>query len=71
MVGQYLLENNLLEAAISCDGEPAPDRVFPAILPEFRPPDMPNGDRRAEPAEASFGEVLAVGEVDRACVADC
>lgn len=51
----------------SCDGEPAPDRVFPAILPaEFNPPaDNPNGDLNALPLDGSVGEVVAVEEPER------
>ena len=62
----YLLENNLLAPPSSCEGEPAPDRVFPAILPAaFNPPGNPNGDRSALPLEGSIGEVLAVEEPER------
>lgn len=51
----------------SCDGEPAPDRVFPAILPaEFNPPAAsPKGDLGAPPLVGSVGEVLAVDEPER------
>lgn len=58
---------------MSCDGEPAPDRVLPAILPAgFRLPERPKGDRRAEPlADESTGEELADGEVERVWLADC
>lgn len=50
----------------SCDGEPAPDRVFPAILPaEFSPPANPKGDLNALPVEPSVGDVLAVDEPER------
>jgi len=52
--GMYLFENNLLAPPSSCDGEPAPDRVFPAILLA----DNPNGDFKG--FDASMGEVLAV-----------
>ena len=64
----YLLENNLLAPlpSCSCDGEPAPDRVFPAILPvEFRPPGSPNGDLNGFPLEASMGDVFAVEDPER------
>ena len=64
-LGKYLLENNLPEAPMSCEGEPAPDRVVPCILEEApRPLDKPKGDLIAF-AVGSPGEVLAVGEVDR------
>ena len=46
----------------SCDGEPAPDRVFPAILPADA---NPKGDLTALPLEGSVGEVLAVDEPER------
>lgn len=65
-----LLEKSLLEPPISCDGEPAPDRVLPAILAAFRPPDIPKGDLRLALAGGSTGEVLAAGDVERACEAD-
>ena len=61
----YLLENSLLEAAISCDGEPAPERVVPDILAEGKPGGSPNGERTAPPEVGSTGDVLDVGEVDR------
>lgn len=57
----YLLVNSLLALPISCEGDPAPDRVFPAIFPaEFSPPGKPKGDRKALPLEGSVGDVLAV-----------
>lgn len=56
----YLLENNLL-APISCDGEPAPDRVVPAIFPAVKPPGIPKGDRKAP---GSVGDVFAVEDPD-------
>ena len=66
-----LLEKSLLEPAISCDGEPAPDRVALAILPELRPGESPNGERNVEAGDGSFGEPLAVvGDVERAWLAD-
>jgi len=51
----------------SCDGDPAPDRVFPAILPAaFNPPANPKGDLNPLPlAGGSVGEVLAVDEPER------
>lgn len=63
----YLLENNLLAPVpSSCDGEPAPDRVFPAILPaEFMPPESPKGDLNGFPLVASVGDVLAVEDPER------
>ncbi len=64
----YLLENNLPAVPRSCDGEPAPDRVFPAILPaEFRAPGCPKGDLKALPLEGSVpvGEEFAVEEPER------
>jgi hypothetical protein len=74
----YLLENNLLELPLpicSCDGEPAPDRVFPAILPtEFIPAaDSPKGDLRGFPLPlvASVGEVFAVEEPERGRPTGC
>lgn len=60
----YLLENSLLEPGVSCDGEPAPDRVVPDILADgLMTPDM-NGDLMLD----SPGEELAavVGEVEGA-----
>lgn len=62
----YLLENNLLAPPSSCDGEPAPDRVLPAILPaEVGPADTPNGDRKALPPDGSVGDVFAVDDPER------
>lgn len=65
----YLLENNLPEPGISCEGEPAPDRVVPAILLllAFNVPDMPKGDLTAEAPADSMGDcaVAAVGEEER------
>jgi hypothetical protein len=64
----YRFENNLLALPRSCDGDPAPDRVFPAILPAaVKLPGWPKGDRRAFPLEGSVpvGEVFAVEEPDR------
>jgi hypothetical protein len=64
----YLLENSRLEPPRSCDGEPAPERVLPAILPAFKAPRK--GDLR-DPAPllllllGSVGEVLAVDEPER------
>lgn len=66
--GVYLLENNLLAPPSSCDGEPAPDRVFPAIFPEFRAPRK--GDLKALPFEPSVGDVLAVEDPERGIPAD-
>jgi hypothetical protein len=58
--------NNLLALPISCEGEPAPDRVLLAIFPaEFNPPDKPNGDLRELPLEGSIGDVFAVEEPER------
>ena len=60
------MDRNLLPLPSSCDGEPAPDRVFPAILlADDNPPANPKGDLNALPAEASVGEVLAVDEPER------
>lgn len=58
------MEKRRLDPAISCDGEPAPEREAPASLEaEDRPPGRPNGDRIAEPVPAeSAGGVFAVGE---------
>lgn len=61
-----LLENSLLEPGASCDGEPAPDRVVPAILEDgLMTPDIANGDL---PLGASSEErlVAVCGEVERA-----
>lgn len=62
-----LVEYNALALpSCSCDGEPAPDREFPDILPaEFNPPERPNGDLRGLPLEASVGEVFAVEDPER------
>ncbi len=58
------MEKILAEAPISCDGEPAPDRVVADILAaEVKPLGRPKGDRMAA-AEGSLGDVL-VGEPER------
>ena len=62
-VNAYLFEYNLLALPSSCDGEPAPDRVFPAIFPEFRAPR--NGDLNAPPLDCSVGDVFAVEDPER------
>jgi hypothetical protein len=50
----------------SCDGEPAPERVVPAIFPtEDNPPGKENGDLKAKPGTGSVGDWLVPGEVDR------
>jgi hypothetical protein len=63
------LENSLLEPPRSCDGEPAPERVLPAILPAFMAPRKGEDLRAPEapllPPLASVGEVLAVEEPER------
>jgi hypothetical protein len=59
----YRLENNLLEPLRSCDGEPAPDRVLPAILPEFKAPRK--GDLSEPALEGSVGDVFAVEDPER------
>jgi hypothetical protein len=64
----HLFEYSLLEPGISCDGEPVPDRVVPAILLAggFSVPDMPKGDLMGAPV-ASLGDCEEmVGEVERA-----
>lgn len=61
-----LLEKSLPEPGISCDGEPAPDRVLPAIFPAgFIAPGRPYEDLRVDPGPESIGEVL-LGELDLA-----
>lgn len=59
------LEKSLLEAAISCDGEPAPERVVPDILAEGKPGGSPKGERTAPPEVGSTGDVFDVGDVER------
>lgn len=63
--GTYLLAKSPLEPPISWDGEPEPERVGFAILPEPKPPESPNGDRKLDPLVGSLGEWLVAGEVDR------
>lgn len=66
MLTTYLFEYNLLALFRSCDGEPAPDRTLPAILPdEFSAPGSPNGDLKAPPLAGSIGDVLVVDDPDR------
>lgn len=62
----YRLEKSLLEPAVSCEGEPAPERVVPAILPGgFKTPDMPKGDRTVDAPGESIGGKEVVGDVER------
>ena len=62
----YLLEKSLLEPAASCEGEPAPERVVPAILPDgFMTPDIPNGDLTVDELDGSTEFMLVVGDVER------
>lgn len=60
-----LFENSLLELAMSCDGEPAPDRGAEAILPpELIAPGKPYDGR--EPAvDDSIGELPVEGDPER------
>ena len=62
----HRLVNKRPEAAISCEGEPEPERDAPDILEVgVRPGDIPKGDRRVPPADCgSLGEVV-VGEFER------
>ena len=64
---------NRRPAAISCEGEPAPERGTPDILEAaVRPGDRPKGDRNVLPTEGggSFGDVV-VGEVERWAAVEC
>lgn len=62
----YLLEKGRPTPLRSCDGEPAPDRVAPDILPpEVTPLGKPKGDLKEVPVVGSVGELLAEGEPDR------
>ena len=64
----HLLENNLLALLRSCDGEPAPERVFPTIFPaELIAPGIPKEDLETFPLEGSVpvGEVFAVEDPER------
>lgn len=63
----YLFENSLLALPSSCDGEPAPEREVPAILPtEVRPGGLPKGDlAEEEELGSSMGDVLPVDEPER------
>ena len=65
------MEKSLLEPPRSCDGEPAPERVPPAILPAFKAPRK--GDLcgpALEEVEGSVGEELAVEEPERGRAAE-
>jgi hypothetical protein len=56
---RYLLEKSRLDPPISCDGEPAPDRVAPDILVDgVKPGDRPKGDRTEPLGDGSLGDVL-------------
>lgn len=66
-----LLENSRLEPAISCDGEPVPDRVLLDImLLEFILPGSPKTDL-AVVDKGSIGEFVAEGELERFWLAEC
>lgn len=72
-ISRALLENSLPDPDKSCEGEPAPDRVVPAILLPvgLSVPDMPNGDLTADAPDDSMGDcdlaelVVVVGEAER------
>jgi hypothetical protein len=67
-VKHYLFEKGLAVPPSSCDGEPAPDREAPAILPDdVIPGGKPNGVLKVALAVGSVGELLAVGEPERGC----
>lgn len=60
----YLFENKVLAPPRSCDGEPAPERVLPAILPAgIKPPEFPKGDLKF----GSVGELFADDAPERGC----
>lgn len=66
-----LFENSRLEPAISCDGEPVPDRVLLDImLLEFILPGRPKTDL-AVVDKGSIGEFVAEGELERFWLAEC
>lgn len=57
---------NPLAPPSSSDGDPAPERVLPDILPvEAKLPGIPKGDLTEEDAEASVGDVVAVDDPER------
>lgn len=67
-ISRALFENSLLALLSSCDGEPAPERELPAILPtEVRPGGFPKGDLTDEPLGGSIGDVLPVEAPERGC----
>lgn len=50
----------------SCDGDPAPERVVPAMLPtDCSPGGPPNGDLTLLPFGGSIGEVFPVDGPER------
>lgn len=63
----HLLEAyNPLAPPSSSDGDPAPERELPGILPvEVILPDNPKDDLIEEDPEASVGDVVAVDEPER------
>lgn len=66
----YLLDaKSLLElASWSCDGEPAPERVVPAMLPrDCKPGGFPKGDLAELPFGGSIGDVFPVDGPERGC----
>lgn len=60
-IATYRFENKRLDPAMSCDGEPAPDRVLFAMMP----PGRPKGDLLLG-AVGSIGEFPLLGDWDLA-----
>lgn len=56
------LEKSLPEPAISCDGEPAPDRELPVMMPLWA---RPKGDLADGTEPSGAGALLADGECER------
>ena len=73
----YRLENNLPAPGISCDGEPAPDREFEAMMPGGLMAlgnvvycALAKGIDEEGEIKGSTGDTLVAGEVERSCPAD-
>lgn len=67
-ISRALLEKSLLALPSSCDGEPAPERGFPDILPtEVNPGGLPKGDLTDDPFGPSIGDVFPVEAPERGC----
>jgi hypothetical protein len=62
-----LLEKSLLAVPRSCDGDPLPDLVLFAMLPDAKRPLERLKEDRLPDGKGSIGELFAEGELERGC----